>query len=115
MTFGGGNMIKKVTLLLFVSLLLASLVACSNVSSEFAGTYTCIQKSNNSDCSKGDVLELDKDGSIYAHSPGGTGMGGTWKIEGQTIYVYYDFMGFTMKGQIQGDTISFDDGAIFKK
>jgi hypothetical protein len=108
-------MIRKIIPILVVFLLLFSFVACSSINTKYVGTYTCTQKSNNHDCSKGDILELNKDGSIYAHSPGGMGMGGTWKSEGQTIYVEYEFMGFTMKGQVQDDTINFDNGAIFKR
>jgi hypothetical protein len=106
-------MVRKIILLLVVSLLLASFVACSSTSSAFVGTYTCTK--GTSDYDKGDIIELKGDGSIYAYTPGKTGMGGSWEVKEGKVYITFDFMGFTARGQVSGDTMTLDEGSVWKK
>jgi hypothetical protein len=107
-------MLRKLVFCFIAALLVFGLVSCSGGgSSSYAGNYTCIKGSDTVD--KGDKLEINKDGSIYAYTPGQTGMNGTWKVKDGKLYLTFDFLGMTMRGTMDGDKLTFDDGGVLQK
>ena len=106
-------MLRKLLLVVIVLSLISGSLSCGTGKSDVSGTYLCTQGSKDYD--KGDVLELKKDGSLYVHAPGESGVSGKWTLDGDEIYLIFEFFGMTWKGNIKGDTISLEEGSVWIK
>jgi hypothetical protein len=103
---------RFILIILLISLLLATL-GCKAGGADLSGTWTCTQGSKDYD--KGNILELKSDKTLFVYNPGENGVSGTWKIEGEYIYLIFDFAGMTWKGQVKGDTITLEEGSVWMK
>jgi hypothetical protein len=107
-------MIVRMCFFLGVILLILFSISCLNSTSEYIGIYTCTSGSR--DHHVGDVIEIQNHGMVFAYStPGESGMAGDWRIEAGNITITYDFFGLTAKGTISGDTMTLEDGSVWKK
>ena len=106
-------MMRKLLLLVVVLALISGSLSCGVEKSDVSGTYLCTQGSKDYD--KGNILELKKDGSLYVYAPGKSGVSGEWKLDGDEIYLIFEFFGLTWKGNIKGDTISLEEGSVWEK
>lgn len=106
-------MMRKLLLLVVVLALISGSLSCGAEKSDVSGTYLCTQGSKDYD--KGNILELKKDGTLYAYAPGESGVSGEWKLDGDEIYLIFEFFGLTWKGNIKGDTIFLEEGSVWVK
>ncbi len=106
-------MMRKLLLLVITLSLISGSLSCGAEKSDVSGTYLCTQGSKDYD--KGNILELKKDGTLYVYAPGESGVSGEWKLDGDEIYLIFEFFGLTWKGNIKGDTISLEEGSIWVK
>lgn len=108
-------MMRKLLLLVVVLALISGSLSCGTGKSDVSGTYVCTQGGTQLGGSvQGDILELSKDGTVFAYSPGGgPGVGAKWKAEGEEIIMTFEFFGMTLKGKIKGDTITLHDGSAW--
>ena len=106
-------MLKKLLLVVVVLALISGSMSCGGGKSDVSGTYLCTQGSKDYD--KGNILELKKDGTLYVYTPGESGVSGKWKLDGDEIYLIFEFFGMTWKGNIKGDTILLEEGSIWVK
>ena len=113
--------------LLVVTLVLVSAVgslACPDGSGQVAlsGSYVLTEPSTTIDglFGESDVgnmsIELKTDGSFYLRMPS-VAYVGSWTLSGDTIELRMEMWGSTMAwiGTVRGDTISLDDGSVWKK
>ena len=105
-------MIRKFLFVVVVLALIASSFSCGlveKVKPSISGTYVCTQGGKQiGGFVKGDILQLSKDGTVFAYTPGQPGIAGKWKVNGDEITITFEeFFGMTYKGKIEGDTVTF--------
>jgi hypothetical protein len=115
-------MVRKSLIFIIILSVIFSSISCqtNTTATGISGTYTCIKESQNAglfggtDYNKGDMIDINKDGTLY-YGTNGPGMGGKWRLDGNNIYLIFDFFGLTWKGKVNGNTITLEDGSVWTK
>jgi hypothetical protein len=111
--FSGIWFIRILLLIALMVTLSIGTFACKAGGTDPSGTWTCTKGSNDYD--KGNILELKSDKTLFVYNPGESGVSGTWKIEGEIIYLVFDFVGMTWKGNIKENTLTLEEGSTWVK
>jgi len=110
-------MIRKLLLVVVMVALISSSFSCGlgeKVKPSVSGTY--VNQETTKTFKAGEYIELRSDGtSFMGGGTSGITVVGKWEVEGDVITIITEFMGFTVRGEIKGDTIVLEDGSTWIK